>query len=209
MAASKRADGRPRPFWMTFSAWSAAAPSSRSSIRRLPSLTTQGYLISAPPQRPSNGMSEMASKHSATPANECRLLRFILGGGRGEAPPGTEPASLLFSEEAFDRLIARLMEQSGVYLFPSHHRLMLLIMGFGRNPRGEGLSETEMRQLRIIPFRRDEEARDCPICQDSFREDDQTILLPCEHRFHVDCLRPWLRRVASCPTCRKHPLPEQ
>ncbi|KAJ7579214.1 hypothetical protein C8J56DRAFT_965107 [Mycena floridula] len=45
----------------------------------------------------------------------------------------------------------------------------------------------------------------CPICIVDFEEGDDLRLLPCEgkHRFHQDCVDPWLLELSSsCPICR-------
>ena len=41
----------------------------------------------------------------------------------------------------------------------------------------------------------------CTICQTDIQGD--LIRLPCNHRFHVDCVKPWLKEHTSCPSCRK------
>ena len=33
--------------------------------------------------------------------------------------------------------------------------------------------------------------------------------LPCNHSFHLGCLRSWLERQQACPTCRAPVLPEE
>jgi len=45
----------------------------------------------------------------------------------------------------------------------------------------------------------------CPICVQDFEEGDDLRILPCDgrHRFHRDCIDPWLLGVSSlCPLCR-------
>ncbi|KIM26982.1 hypothetical protein M408DRAFT_330342 [Serendipita vermifera MAFF 305830] len=46
----------------------------------------------------------------------------------------------------------------------------------------------------------------CPICIVDFEEGDDLRVLPCEgkHRFHKDCVDPWLLELSSsCPICRE------
>lgn len=46
----------------------------------------------------------------------------------------------------------------------------------------------------------------CPICIVDFEEGDDLRMLPCEgkHRFHQDCVDPWLLELSSsCPICRQ------
>ncbi|KAH8921891.1 hypothetical protein BT69DRAFT_289705 [Atractiella rhizophila] len=45
----------------------------------------------------------------------------------------------------------------------------------------------------------------CPICVDSFNDGDDIRILPCDqrHRFHRDCIDPWLLNMSPlCPLCR-------
>lgn len=42
---------------------------------------------------------------------------------------------------------------------------------------------------------------DCTICQEDLCQ-EKVSSLPCGHMFHKKCIRTWLRRKATCPTCR-------
>jgi len=41
----------------------------------------------------------------------------------------------------------------------------------------------------------------CPVCLEDSNEPD-TMLLPCAHAFHGDCILPWVENSFSCPMCR-------
>ena len=42
----------------------------------------------------------------------------------------------------------------------------------------------------------------CSICLETFKEDEEIVILPCKHGYHRDCLDPWLKMHSECPSCR-------
>ncbi|XP_055424083.1 E3 ubiquitin-protein ligase DZIP3 isoform X8 [Bubalus kerabau] len=55
----------------------------------------------------------------------------------------------------------------------------------------------------------DEEEEPCVICHENLSPDNLSVL-PCAHKFHSQCIRPWLMQQGTCPTCRLHVLlPEE
>lgn len=47
------------------------------------------------------------------------------------------------------------------------------------------------------------ENKDCNICIETYKKDDQIIILPCNHIFHYDCIKNWLcNEKVTCPICR-------
>lgn len=42
--------------------------------------------------------------------------------------------------------------------------------------------------------------QDCVICLDNLT--DECVSLPCQHKFHKDCIEPWITNTGSCPSCR-------
>lgn len=61
----------------------------------------------------------------------------------------------------------------------------------------------------VLPSIADADAADkagpddlCPVCFDTFSPGDQLAVLPCSHRYHMACVRPWLAKATTCPACR-------
>lgn len=46
------------------------------------------------------------------------------------------------------------------------------------------------------------EQDDCSVCLEHFVSGQLLICLPCKHRFHPDCVTPWLETHGQCPYCR-------
>lgn len=45
-------------------------------------------------------------------------------------------------------------------------------------------------------------SEECVVCKDAFEAGAQLLSLPCKHAFHCDCIKPWLDKNNTCPTCR-------
>lgn len=56
------------------------------------------------------------------------------------------------------------------------------------------------------PFRSEpspsSEERKCMVCLEEFKAGDNLRILPCLHRYHRDCIDPWLARSRHCPVCK-------
>ncbi|XP_042637687.1 E3 ubiquitin-protein ligase DZIP3 [Orycteropus afer afer] len=51
----------------------------------------------------------------------------------------------------------------------------------------------------------EEEEEPCVICHENLSPENLSVL-PCAHKFHTQCIRPWLLQQGTCPTCRLHVL---
>ena len=49
----------------------------------------------------------------------------------------------------------------------------------------------------------------CAICISELDNPSVCKKLPCQHIFHISCLRQWFRHKRICPNCRTHILPEE
>lgn len=65
----------------------------------------------------------------------------------------------------------------------------------GKLPRMELEAQGDSQQM-------DLQAASCLICLMDFASGDELMVLPCFHRYHVDCIDEWLRNHSACPSCR-------
>ncbi|KIX02235.1 uncharacterized protein Z518_08174 [Rhinocladiella mackenziei CBS 650.93] len=50
----------------------------------------------------------------------------------------------------------------------------------------------------------------CSICTEDFNKGEEVRVLPCNHKFHPDCIDPWLLNVSgTCPLCRIDLRPQE
>ncbi|XP_045142108.1 E3 ubiquitin-protein ligase DZIP3 isoform X3 [Echinops telfairi] len=55
----------------------------------------------------------------------------------------------------------------------------------------------------------EDEEEPCVICHENLSAENLSVL-PCAHKFHAQCIQPWLIQQGTCPTCRLHVfLPEE
>ena len=62
-------------------------------------------------------------------------------------------------------------------------------------------SRTEPPTLPEIPFTPGK-FESCPICIESFKQDELLSVLSCTHFYHPSCIHEWLRKNLHCPLCR-------
>lgn len=71
----------------------------------------------------------------------------------------------------------------------------------GRPPAAKSVVQN---LLRVVLTQEDVEKNDviCAVCKDEMNAGEQANQLPCSHRYHGDCIVPWLRIRNTCPVCR-------
>ncbi|EKJ70695.1 hypothetical protein FPSE_09205 [Fusarium pseudograminearum CS3096] len=94
----------------------------------------------------------------------------------------------VYSQEALDRIITRLMEA---------------------NPQSNAAppaTDEALRNLERKPVNKQmlgsEGKAECTICIDEMKEGDMATFLPCSHWFHEECVTLWLKEHNTCPICR-------
>ncbi|GMP31595.1 hypothetical protein CsSME_00005745 [Camellia sinensis var. sinensis] len=74
-------------------------------------------------------------------------------------------------------------------------------------PRAPPASKEVVAKLPIITITEEILAKlgpdaECAICKENLIANDKMQELPCKHKFHPPCLKPWLDEHNSCPICR-------
>lgn len=51
-------------------------------------------------------------------------------------------------------------------------------------------------------FKNQDDNKECIICLEKFKLDEQICKLNCKHFFHIDCIELWINKKNDCPLCR-------
>ncbi|XP_043691385.1 RING finger protein 215-like [Telopea speciosissima] len=74
-------------------------------------------------------------------------------------------------------------------------------------PRQINTSATRTRETEVCRSspqlsRRNSQREVCSVCLDDLQGQREVTNLPCSHKYHSDCLLPWLASHSHCPYCR-------
>lgn len=62
------------------------------------------------------------------------------------------------------------------------------------------------KRFRPVPFNYSNgvvnQGTECPICMCQIEQDEETMVTPCNHAFHRECLQRWMEEQLACPVCR-------
>lgn len=70
------------------------------------------------------------------------------------------------------------------------------------------LTEEDFNKLKVIKLNdhniNEYKDKECNICLDNYKNNDELKILPCNHLFHSNCIHNWLcNEKITCPICRK------
>nr|XP_043609207.1 E3 ubiquitin-protein ligase SIRP1-like [Erigeron canadensis] len=82
--------------------------------------------------------------------------------------------------------------------------LELLLQHLAENdPNRYGTPPAKKEAVEAIPnVTVEENSVQCSVCLDDFEVGAEAKEMPCKHRFHSECILPWLELHSSCPVCR-------
>ncbi|KAF2109922.1 hypothetical protein BDV96DRAFT_229297 [Lophiotrema nucula] len=113
-------------------------------------------------------------------------LLALLG---GMLPGSGAAGDFVYSQEAMDRIISQLMEQTQTSNAPG--------------PASQQEIDALPRKHISVDMLGPEGRAECSICMDEVNIGEEVTELPCHHWFHHECISAWLGEHDTCPHCRK------
>ena len=91
----------------------------------------------------------------------------------------------------------RLLELQGRDLTPEDYDLLLTLDDLVARPT---VNPDVLERLPTHTAMEDDQSDACGVCIDAYKMGDDITTLPCDHRFHSQCINQWLRTVSNrCP----------
>jgi len=127
-----------------------------------------------------NPTTNMPNLFGGLPTDVLSLMQNLMPGFGGNMMGGAVPSPFTNYQDLLDQL------------FRQHQ------------PRTHATSQNIVEKLPKLLITEQEvsEKVDCAVCKDEFTLNEEAIKLPCEHKYHVDCIHPWLKQHNTCPVCR-------
>ncbi|XP_062196604.1 E3 ubiquitin-protein ligase CIP8-like [Phragmites australis] len=73
---------------------------------------------------------------------------------------------------------------------------------FLKNKPAAARSAVEALPSTVVAAGEEGEGEECVVCRDGVAAGQRVKKLPCSHRYHEECIVPWLQVRNSCPLCR-------
>ncbi|KAE9993808.1 hypothetical protein Vi05172_g8881 [Venturia inaequalis] len=113
----------------------------------------------------------------------------------GVGAPIGNMGDYLHTQEDFDRAVSEFMEQhqSSTAAPPASEEIIASLprIPLTANMVGDGTGQEVATK------------GECSICMDEVQVGNEVAKLPCDHWFHMECIRVWLQEHDTCPHCRK------
>jgi len=113
------------------------------------------------------------------------LSSLLNNGAHGDA---------VYTEEALDRIVTQLMEQTGGHSAPGPASAAAIASLPKQKADGSMLGGNGKAE--------------CSVCMEAVEIGDEVTVLPCKHWFHGDCVGAWLKEHDTCPHCRQGIMPK-
>ena len=70
------------------------------------------------------------------------------------------------------------------------------------NPIKDNLFERMPKHIIKDINKLSEDNKTCLICLENYKNLDNTVILPCIHFYHIECIEKWLKKHDFCPLCK-------
>lgn len=104
-------------------------------------------------------------------------------------PGNAHHGDMVFTQEAFDRVMTQLMEQNQ--------------SGNAPPPASEDAIKSLKKKNVDQEMLGTDGKAECSICMDNVELGEEMTVLPCKHWFHGSCVTAWLKEHDTCPHCRR------
>ena len=132
------------------------------------------------------GIAEQRGQQNPMAANLPTFIAQMLGNGaHGDA---------VFSDEALDRIITQMMEQTNTNSAPG--------------PASTAAIAALPKKKADKSMMGQDGKAECSVCMDAVEVGDEVTILPCNHWFHGECVGAWLKEHDTCPHCRQGIMPK-
>jgi len=91
-------------------------------------------------------------------------------------------------------------------------RLFVYLMHIGWIKNPKAASDDTIDRLEVVEYRQeyfasgtrgdDQPDECCCCCMEEFNAEKCIVKTPCDHHFHKECLKDWLKLACTCPLCR-------
>lgn len=127
------------------------------------------------------------SRNPRSPGSPLEMISILLN------PANARSGDMVWSQEAFDRVMSQLMEQN---------------QQNGAPPASEDRINSLPRKTIDKSMLGNDDKAECSICMESVEVGTEVAILPCKHWFHFECIKSWLSEHDTCPHCRKPITPD-
>lgn len=165
----------------------------RGTAAAIPHNVIQGIpraTITSEPENPVEGGGENNREHVIL-INPFNQTIIVHGGARGGNPFNTTSLSQNQPFASF----------GDYFLGPGLEQLLLRLAE--NDPNRYGTPPAKKDAVEAMPtVTIEEDSIQCSVCLEEFDIGTEARQMPCKHRFHGDCIVPWLELHSSCPVCR-------
>ncbi|KAF0906302.1 hypothetical protein E2562_009673 [Oryza meyeriana var. granulata] len=91
------------------------------------------------------------------------------------------------------------------FVYTSDRDVYEVLVGDGlfvKNKPPAARSAIEALPSAVVAAGEEGEGEECAVCRDGVAAGERVKRLPCSHRYHEECIMPWLDVRNSCPLCR-------